>query len=104
MGKTYFKSDGNGGFHVSKNWIAIMTLVLTILSSVVASAVALATTGIRVDHLEDQQVETTQSLKFLEQQHTSTVSTLSGMSKDIEYIKEKVDENHEYIKDFIEKN
>jgi len=43
MGRTYFQSDGNGGYVVSKDlaaWIGVIITILVVLSSVVAYGVS----------------------------------------------------------------
>ena len=53
MSKSYFRSDGNGGYVIGKNTLATILTIMTILGFVASSALAWGTMQEKVETLEE---------------------------------------------------
>lgn len=78
-GKFYARSDGNGGYVISKGAVAIIGMAISILSIAVGIALWSATVKADVEHLKEQQSLTSQIV----QQDSKDIEVLKSQITDI---------------------
>lgn len=83
---TYFKSDGNGGYVISKPAIAIITLSLLIIGMIVPAVFGYGQLNQKVDILENNYEKIDDKLE----QITFNTAQIDVIQKDIEEIKEMI--------------
>ncbi len=107
--KHYFRSDGNGGFAVSKSVAVLTILVLTF--SLLATVVSVTAFGVtnqnKIEYLEKDQIETHVQFDGIEDrqdENDKTVVNIDTRLQNIESsVKELSDDFKEFLKDYQRK-
>ena len=92
------RSNGNGGLEISKLAISLISLLIILISSLVSAATTTASLGARMDGVEEKVAHNINKIDTLKDEAYENSKLLGEISKDIQYIKEQVDENHDDIK------
>lgn len=100
MTSHYIRSDGNGGFAVSKSIIVATSFIVLLLSVIVPSVMAYATMENRISAVEKQTAELdllTVRTTLLEKEVLVTGEKLTTIKSDIVEIKQDIKDIKTYI-------
>lgn len=99
--KSHFKTDNNGGFVVSRNAMAILSMALLLLGALIPTVMAYANMEYRITALEKNVVKLDvldSRIQDLEKKTLVLDEKLSSISKDLAEIKQDVKDIKAYIK------
>lgn len=82
--KMYFQSDGNGGFCISKQMLATISVLLTILGAIISITAYSVLTRADVDYLKEKTEVNTNDINTLNDKTSAIESSIAAISTKID--------------------
>jgi peptidoglycan hydrolase CwlO-like protein len=104
--KHYIKSDGNGGFNVSKSiaYLTVLTLLVTMITSVTAVTTYTVTNRERISSLEDNMVDCKTNIVANHAYIESINREIIRATTQIEHLDNNIQTLSKDLKEFVNKN